>query len=217
MDPIDELEKLIERRNAGEITPDEFEKLKSELSLAAVPSTQTIEVNVKQKRSLGCFGIGCVSIIVVGGLLWFIGTMSGNTSANNENLSSANSSDNSTSVKPSVAPNEQPASSLTLGQQNAIESAQAYLQNLDFSRAGLLDQLTSEYGAGFKEAEAEFAIAYLEKNSMVDWNAEAVDSAKSYLEFSSFSKSGLFDQLTSEYGGQFTPEQANHALKAVGS
>jgi hypothetical protein len=51
---------------------------------------------------------------------------------------------------------------------------------------------------------------------MVDWNAEAVDSAKSYLEFSSFSKSGLFEQLTSEYGEQFTPEQANYALKAVG-
>jgi hypothetical protein len=100
MDPMDELEKLIERRNSGEITTEEFEKLKSELTRAAVTPAQTIEVNVKQKRSLGCFGIGCVSIIVVVGLLWFIGRMTGSTSANNENVSGASSSDNSTSAKP---------------------------------------------------------------------------------------------------------------------
>jgi len=49
-----------------------------------------------------------------------------------------------------------------------------------------------------------------------DWNAEAVESAESYLEFTSFSRQGLFDQLTSEYGEGFTPDQANHALAAVG-
>ena len=115
-----------------------------------------------------------------------------------------------------AGPATETATPLTLGQQNAIESAQSYLDFSDFSRNGLLDQLTSEYGEGFSKAEAKFAIAYLEKNLMVDWNAEAVEAAKSYLEFSSFSKSGLFEQLTSKYGGQFTPKQANHALKAVG-
>jgi hypothetical protein len=100
MDPMDELEKLIERRNAGELTPEEFEKLKRELTRAAVPPTQTIEVNVKQKRSLGCFGIGCVSIIVVIGLLWFIGSMSSNTSTDDENVAGSSSSENSTSAKP---------------------------------------------------------------------------------------------------------------------
>jgi len=111
---------------------------------------------------------------------------------------------------------EPPVPPLTLGQENAIEEAQSYLEFSDFSRNGLFDQLTSEYGAGYPAEEAEFAIAYLEKNGMVDWNAEAVDSAKSYLEFSSFSRNGLYDQLTSPYGGQFTPEQANYALSQVG-
>lgn len=43
-----------------------------------------------------------------------------------------------------------------------------------------------------------------------------MESAESYLELTSFSQQALYDQLTSAYGGQFTPEQANHALAAVG-
>lgn len=105
---------------------------------------------------------------------------------------------------------------LTLGQENAIRSAQSYLDFTAFSRAGLFDQLTSQYGEGFEAADAEFAIAYLEQNGLVDWNAEAVQSAESYLSFTSFSRQGLYDQLTSQYGEQFTPEQAEYALAAVG-
>jgi hypothetical protein len=105
---------------------------------------------------------------------------------------------------------------LTLGQQNAIDSAQSYLDFSGFSRAGLYKQLTSEYGEGYEPADAEFALAYLEQNALVDWNAEAVESAESYLDFSSFSRQGLYEQLTSEYGEGFTPDQAEHALAAVG-
>lgn len=105
---------------------------------------------------------------------------------------------------------------LTLGQQNAIDSALSYLDFSAFSRAGLFEQLTSEYGEGYEPADAEFALAYLEQNALVDWNAEAVESAESYLEFTSFSRQGLYDQLTSEYGSGFTPAQAEHALAAVG-
>lgn len=110
---------------------------------------------------------------------------------------------------------EQPPT-LTLGQKNAIKSAQSYLSLTGFSRAGLAEQLTSEYGSGFDPADAEFALAYLEQNGLVDWNAEAAESAKSYLELTSFSREGLYEQLTSEYGSQFTPEQANAGLAAVG-
>ena len=49
----------------------------------------------------------------------------------------------------------------------------------------------------------------------MDWNAEAVESAESYLEYTSFSKSGLIEQL--EYEG-FTPAQAQYgADTAYGS
>ncbi len=40
-----------------------------------------------------------------------------------------------------------------------------------------------------------------------DWNEQAVKSAESYLEYSSFSLDGLISQL--EFEG-FTPEQARH-------
>lgn len=49
-----------------------------------------------------------------------------------------------------------------------------------------------------------------------DWKAEAVESAKSYLETGAFSRQGLVDQLSSAYGDQFTKEQAVYAVNKAG-
>jgi hypothetical protein len=49
----------------------------------------------------------------------------------------------------------------------------------------------------------------------VDYNAEAVEAAESYLEFQPFSHAGLVDQLSSEYGDQFTREQAEYGASAA--
>lgn len=105
---------------------------------------------------------------------------------------------------------------LTLAQQNALRSAEQYLDFMPFSRAGLLQQLTSEYGSGYAAEDAEFAVATLEQTGKVDWNAEAAEAAQSYLDLMSFSRDGLFEQLTSSYGAGFTAEQANVGLAAVG-
>lgn len=104
----------------------------------------------------------------------------------------------------------------TISQQNAYESAVDYLNFSDFSRKGLIEQLTSEYGEKFPAADAEFAVARLEKEGGVDWNAEASEAAKNYLDISSFSRQGLLDQLTSEYGSQFTPKQAEYGVSQAG-
>ncbi len=104
----------------------------------------------------------------------------------------------------------------SVSQQNAYGSAVSYLSFSAFSRAGLIGQLTSEYGEGFPPEDAEFAVARLEAEGGVDWNAEAAESAQSYLEFSSFSRQGLLEQLTSEYGEQFTPEQAEYGVSTTG-
>ena len=48
-----------------------------------------------------------------------------------------------------------PAPSETIGQQNARESAQSYLDSQSFSRSGLIDQLLFE---GFSQAEAEYGV-----------------------------------------------------------
>jgi len=50
----------------------------------------------------------------------------------------------------------------------------------------------------------------------VDYNAEAVEAAESYLEFQAFSHAGLVDQLSSEYGDQFTREHEYGASVALG-
>jgi len=100
----------------------------------------------------------------------------------------------------------------TIAQQNAIQSAASYLKITGFSRAGLIQQLSSEYGEKYAMADAVFAVDHV----TVDWNAEAVESAKSYLEMTGFSRAGLIQQLSSEYGGQFTIEQATYAADQVG-
>jgi hypothetical protein len=105
---------------------------------------------------------------------------------------------------------EQPSG--TVAQQNAIRSAESYLEMSGFSRAGLIDQLSSEYGDGFSVEDATYAVDHV----TVDWNAEAVESAQSYLDMSGFSRAGLIDQLSSEYGDQYTPEQAAYAADQVG-
>lgn len=98
----------------------------------------------------------------------------------------------------------------------AIKAAQSYLESMSFSRKGLLSQLTSDHASQFTSEQAEIAIAYLEENNLVDWNAEAVEAAQAYTEYMTFSRQRLIDQLTSEYGSQFTMEQAEYAVSAVG-
>ncbi|MFD4957886.1 Ltp family lipoprotein [Microbacterium sp. NPDC058389] len=107
---------------------------------------------------------------------------------------------------------EAPKPVYTLEQENALRAAKDYLNVMGFSRQGLIDQMSSEYGAGFPVDVATWAV----DNVGADWNAEAVEAARSYLDVMAFSRDGLYDQLTSEYGAQFTPEQAAYALGQVG-
>lgn len=93
----------------------------------------------------------------------------------------------------------------------ALQSAESYLDSMAFSRQGLYEQLTSEYGAGFTPAEAQYAVDHVE----VNWNKEAVESARSYLESMPMSRQALIDQLTSEYGAGFTYDQALQAVNKV--
>lgn len=104
----------------------------------------------------------------------------------------------------------------TTSQQNAYKAAEEYLDFSAFSRAGLIGQLTSDYGSQFPKGDAEFAVARLEREGKVDWNAEAAEAAKDYLETSSFSRQGLLDQLTSQYGSQFTRAQAEYGVNQTG-
>lgn len=112
----------------------------------------------------------------------------------------------STTPRPTAKPS--PTSSATMGEQNALKSAKAYLAlGTGFSRQGLIDQLKFE---GYTDSEAEYAV----KNCGADWKKEAVKCAAAYLDLDfGFSKSGLIEQL--EYEG-FTHEQAVYGAEQNG-
>ena len=76
------------------------------------------------------------------------------------------------------------------------------------SKKAIYDQLTSEYGEKFPADAAQYAI----DNIQADWNANALEKAKSYQKLMSMSKSAIYDQLISEYGEKFTKEQAQYAI-----
>lgn len=110
---------------------------------------------------------------------------------------------------PATAP---PKPSLSAAQEQAVRSAQAYLGFKGFSRQGLIDQLSSEYGDQFSVQDATVAVDSLN----VDWNAQAAKAAMAYLDFQGFSCQGLIDQLSSEYGDKFTVEQATYGAQQSG-
>jgi hypothetical protein len=98
-----------------------------------------------------------------------------------------------------------PNSNLTPSHRNAVRSAQSYLDLKGFSRQGLIDQLSSEYGDQYPVEDATIAVDSLG----ADWTAQAGRSAQSYLDLKGFSRQGLIDQLSSAYGDQFHPRRGD--------
>lgn len=91
----------------------------------------------------------------------------------------------------------------TRAQEQALRSAQDYLNYTAFSKKGLIEQLEYEK---FDRKDAEWAVDQLD----VDWNEQAYKSALSYLDYTSFSLDGLIEQLKFE---GFTDEQARYGAE----
>lgn len=100
--------------------------------------------------------------------------------------------------------------SMTKSQEQAVGSAESYLELTAFSRKGLIQQLSSS-AVGFSKADATFAVDHIK----VDWNEQAAKSAKSYLELTNFSRAGLIQQLSSDAVG-FTHAQAVYGVNKAG-
>ena len=98
---------------------------------------------------------------------------------------------------------------LSAEQQDAYGEGQDYLESQGFSKQGLIDQLSSDYGSQYKKKDAEKAVDALNE----DWYKQAVRVAKEYRETQHFSTQGLIDQLDSDYGSQFTHDQAVYGAK----
>lgn len=56
--------------------------------------------------------------------------------------------------------------------------------------------------------EAQYAV----DNISCDWSANALAKAKDYQDMMSMSPNNIYDQLTSDYGERFTPEEAQYAV-----
>ena len=105
------------------------------------------------------------------------------------------------------------ANDLTGPQKNAMRSAKQYLSVQGFSRKGLIEQLSSEYGDQYDLTDATVAVDAMN----VDWKKQAVRSAKQYLSIQGFSCKGLVDQLSSEYGDKYTVSEATYGAQQAGA
>ena len=108
-----------------------------------------------------------------------------------------------------------PTADMTTSQANAYRAGLNYLDLMAFSKEGLIKQLSSDYGDGYDREDAEVAVNAIEENNLVDWDEEAKEAAQNYLDTMPFSKDELIQQLESEYGDNFTHEQAVKAVEEV--
>ena len=146
------------------------------------------------KGMFGCFGVfvGFIILCILG--FAFLGSWSS---------SDSNSSSNNTKIESSSNDN------VPQEYKSALNKAESYSNTMHMSKAGIYDQLTSEYGEKFSAEAAQYAI----DNLNADYNANALAKAKSYQEQMSMSPEAIRDQLTSDAGEKFTPEEANYAIQ----
>lgn len=100
---------------------------------------------------------------------------------------------------------EKKADAPTTAQEQALRSAESYLNFTAFSKLGLKDQLLYEEHS---EADAKWAVNAID----ADWMEQAEKSAISYLEYAAFSEQELVGQLEFE---KFTTEQAAHGASVA--
>jgi hypothetical protein len=100
----------------------------------------------------------------------------------------------------------------TSSQEQAIGSAESYLELSAFSRRGLIQQLSSDAGEGYSVADATYAVDHI----TVNWEEQAAKAAKAYLEMTNFSRKGLIEQLESSAGAGFTHAQAVYGVTKAG-
>ncbi|MGX7010619.1 Ltp family lipoprotein [Lactococcus cremoris] len=167
-------------------------------------------------------------ILIVGFLLFIIGVAIPSNSDAKESKKSTTSVSTTETKKEETKVTSQsstkkpkPSSKVLTAQEKAIDgltgnslaqtkTAISYLYTGHMSKQGLYDQLTSEYGSQMTVDEANNAINRIDP--LVNWNNLAIISAKSYRETGNLTGQALIDQLTSEYGSRFTPEQAQYGV-----
>ena len=158
----------------------------------------------KKRVALGAVG----AIVAVG----MFGACSGSTTPDVQSASTAAAS---TAAAPA---GDAPSASAPVGDvpaeyESALAKARSYAENMHMSKAAVRDQLVSEYGESFPKAAADYAMANL---TGIDWNANALEKAKSYRDGMHMSNAAIRKQLVSEYGEKFTAAEADYAMRELG-
>lgn len=91
---------------------------------------------------------------------------------------------------------------------NALAMAKRYMDPLGFSKLGLYYQLSSQYGSGFNEDAAKYAINHID----INWNESALARANKYAQTAYMSKKFIYKQLIFE---KFTDKEAKYAFNNV--
>lgn len=151
------------------------------------------------------WGGGFIAALVFMAIGMSVGGHTFSEAPSSASAAASGASPTTSSVARSATASPTPASpSLIAAQRNAVRSASSYLKMSGFSRQGLIDQLSSEYGDRFSVSDATVAVDSLD----TDWRLQAARSAASYLKMSGFSCQGLIEQLSSQHGDKYTVEQA---------
>lgn len=185
-----------------------------------------IPAPMPQKKKGGCFKWGGITagVIIVAAAL---ASLNGGTDSDNKASSALSSVSNSeSSVAAGVADSGVAAmtedaevnSTPPVGEtkqdevpkeyKNALRKAKTYSDMMHMSKAGIYDQLTSEYGEQFSAEAAQYAIDNLD----ADWNKNALEKARTYQDSMAMSPDAIYEQLVSEYGEKFTAEEAQYAV-----
>lgn len=115
--------------------------------------------------------------------------------------------------QPPATAQEEASSGLTRPQSHAVRSAKEYIAMTGFSRNGLIEQLSSEYGSGYSIEDATAAVDSLD----LDYSEQATRTAKTYLKMTGFSCTNLINQLSMEEGDKYTDSQATFGATQAGA
>lgn len=161
---------------------------------------------------------GCLTAILVIAAIGIIGSCAGGSSDKNTPTDApavvetpASIVEEDTSAVMTTAEVTTEDKSVPTEYKSALKKAEIYSDTMYMSKAGIYNQLTSEYGEKFSAEAAQYAI----DNIVADWKDNALKKAKTYCDTMYMSKMGIYEQLISDYGELFTPEEAQYAVDNV--
>lgn len=166
-----------------------------------------------QKKWYKKWWIWVIIILVLVAFSNLNNTSSSKSDSSDDSKTSAKSSIDESGSKSRTSINSSSSSSkpdVPSDYKSALRKATSYATTMDMSKAGVYDQLTSDYGEGFSPEASQYAIDNL---TDINWNENALAKAKDYQNEMDMSPDSISEQLTSDYGEKFTSDEAAYALQ----